>query len=128
LGWKATEVATTNAKSEFLSGILRIAGLPCGEWQSASLSDRINVLILGDFVKAIRASDIGSYLYCRRAWWYRRNGFESINQAELAAGTDLHRSHGRKVIVAGFYRTLAMVILLIALVLLAAYGTSLLFK
>ena len=79
-------------------------------------------------MKAIRASDIGSYLYCRRAWWYRRNGFESINQAELAAGTDLHRAHGRKVIAAGLYRTLAMVILLIALVLLAVYGTSLLFK
>jgi CRISPR/Cas system-associated exonuclease Cas4 (RecB family) len=79
-------------------------------------------------MKAIRASDIGSYLYCRRAWWYRRNGFESINQAELAAGTDLHRAHGRKVIAAGLYRTLAMVILLIALVLLAAYGTSLLIK
>jgi CRISPR/Cas system-associated exonuclease Cas4 (RecB family) len=79
-------------------------------------------------VKAIRASDIGSYLYCRRAWWYRRNGYESINQAELAAGTDLHRAHGRTVIAAGLYRGLAMVILLIALVLLAVYGTSLLFK
>jgi len=79
-------------------------------------------------MKAIRASDIGSYLYCRRAWWYRRNGFESINQAELAAGTELHRAHGRKVIAAGLYRTLAMVILLIALVLLTGYGTSLLLK
>ncbi|MGC1377371.1 MAG: hypothetical protein WA821_14160 [Anaerolineales bacterium] len=79
-------------------------------------------------MKAIRASDIGSYLYCRRAWWYRRNGFESINQAELAAGTELHRAHGRKVIAAGLYRTLAMVILLIALVLLTWYGTSLLLK
>lgn len=79
-------------------------------------------------MKTIRASEIGSYLYCRRAWWYRRNGFESINQAEMAAGTELHRAHGRTVIAAGLYRTLAMLILLIALVLLAVYGTSLLLK
>jgi CRISPR/Cas system-associated exonuclease Cas4 (RecB family) len=79
-------------------------------------------------VKAIRASDIGSYLYCRRAWWYRRNGYESINQAELAAGTDLHRAHGRTVIAAGLYRALGMLIFLVALVLLAVYGTSLLVK
>jgi len=37
-------------------------------------------------MKPIRASDIGSYLYCRRAWWYRLNGQESVNQAEMAAG------------------------------------------
>jgi len=79
-------------------------------------------------MKAIRASDIGSYLYCRRAWWYHHNGFESANQAELTAGTALHRAHGRKVIAAGLYQGLAMAILLAALVLLVGYGTSLLFK
>ena len=35
----------------------------------------------------IRSSDIGNYLYCRRAWWYRKQGIESDNRAELAAGT-----------------------------------------
>ena len=39
-------------------------------------------------MSVIRSSDIGSYLYCRRAWWYKKQGVESINQAELAAGTD----------------------------------------
>ena len=72
-------------------------------------------------MKAIRASDIGTYLYCRRAWWYRLHGYESINQAELAAGTDLHRAHGRKVISAGLLRSLAVLLLLAALVLLTAY-------
>jgi hypothetical protein len=75
-------------------------------------------------MKAIRASDIGSYLYCRRAWWYRRNGFESINQAELAAGTDLHRAHGRKVIAAGLVGSVAWLVLLAALALLAIYATT----
>ena len=77
-------------------------------------------------MKAIRASDIGTYLYCRRAWWYRLHGYESINQAELAAGTDLHRAHGRKVLSAGLMRTLAVLLLLIAVALLAGYLTGLL--
>jgi CRISPR/Cas system-associated exonuclease Cas4 (RecB family) len=79
-------------------------------------------------MKTIRASDIGSYLYCRRAWWYRINNYESVNQAELAAGTELHRTHGRAVFTAGLYRTIAMLLLLGALVFLVGYGTVMLFK
>ena len=75
-------------------------------------------------MKPIRASEIGSYLYCRRAWWYRLNGQESVNQAEMAAGTDLHRQHGRKVLAAGFFRTLAFLLLLAACVLLTWFGLS----
>jgi CRISPR/Cas system-associated exonuclease Cas4 (RecB family) len=76
----------------------------------------------------IRASEIGSYLYCRRAWWYRKQGVESENQAEMATGTELHRQHGRKVIAAGLLRTLGFVLLLAALVLLVAALTSSLLK
>ena len=71
----------------------------------------------------IRSSDIGNYLYCRRAWWYRKEGYESENQAELASGTALHRKHGRKVIAAGLYRILGFILILIALTLLVAYCT-----
>ena len=69
----------------------------------------------------IRASEIGSYLYCRRAWWYRKQGVESENKAELATGTELHRRHGRQVLAAGLLRTLSLVLLLIALTLFVAY-------
>ena len=72
----------------------------------------------------IRSSDIGNYLYCCRAWWYRKQGYESANQAELASGTELHRKHGRKVMVAGLARTLGFVLLLAALVLLVSYCTA----
>jgi CRISPR/Cas system-associated exonuclease Cas4 (RecB family) len=75
-------------------------------------------------MKTIRASDIGSYLYCRRAWWYRLNGQESANRAEMAAGTELHRRHGRQVLAAGFFRSLAWLALLVALVLGAVYLTN----
>ena len=74
-------------------------------------------------MQVIRSSDIGNYLYCRRAWWYRRQGFESENQAELASGTELHRKHGRKVLAAGLMRGLGFLLLLLALILLVAYCT-----
>lgn len=74
-------------------------------------------------MRVIRSSEIGNYLYCRRAWWYRQQGFESANQAELATGTELHRKHGRKVLAAGLLRTSGFLVLLLALVLVVAYCT-----
>ena len=72
----------------------------------------------------IRSSDIGNYLYCRRAWCYKKQGFESDNQAELASGTEIHRQHGRKVLVSSLSRTLGLVLLFVALILLVAYCTA----
>lgn len=72
----------------------------------------------------IRASDIGNYLYCRRAWWYKKQGVESENKAELAAGTELHHKHGRKVLAASLARTVGLILLLVALALLVAYCTA----
>lgn len=72
----------------------------------------------------IRASEIGSYLYCRRAWRYRKQGVESENQTELAAGTELHRQHGRKALSALLLRTFGMVLLLAAILLLVAFCTA----
>jgi CRISPR/Cas system-associated exonuclease Cas4 (RecB family) len=72
-------------------------------------------------MRPIRSSEIGNYLYCRRAWWYRKTGVPSENLTELAAGTDLHRQHGRKVIVASLTRSLGLILLLLATVLLVAY-------
>ena len=74
-------------------------------------------------MRTLRASEIGSYLYCRRAWWYHLKGHESQNRAELAAGFSLHRQHGRKVFVSGAIRILAMLAMLAALVLAVSYCT-----
>ncbi len=71
-----------------------------------------------------RSSDIGSYLYCRRAWWYRKQGIESENRAELAAGTELHQKHGRQVLASSLTRTVGFILLMIAIVLLVAYCTA----
>jgi hypothetical protein len=75
-------------------------------------------------MRTLRASEIGSYLYCRRAWWYHLKGHESQNQSELAAGTSLHRKHGRKVFISGALQILAMIAVLAALVLIASYCTA----
>lgn len=75
-------------------------------------------------MSVIRSSDIGSYLYCRRAWWYRKQGVESENQAELAAGTELHQQHGRQVLASSLNRTLGFILLMIALIIIVAYCTA----
>jgi len=75
-------------------------------------------------MRTIRASEVGTYLYCARAWWYRQQGVESANQAEMMSGTELHRQHGRTVIASGLTRVLAVILLLVALALLVAYCSA----
>ncbi|MBI4769661.1 MAG: Dna2/Cas4 domain-containing protein [Chloroflexi bacterium] len=69
--------------------------------------------------RIIRASEIGEYVYCKRAWWLRAQGYQPANVRELAAGTTLHERHGRAVIASGCLRSLAYLLLLAALALLA---------
>lgn len=76
-------------------------------------------------MRPIRASEISSFLYCKRAWWYQRKGTVSTNVEELAEGTELHFKHGRAVLASGIIRTLAYGILLIALVLFTIFATNL---
>ena len=72
----------------------------------------------------IRSSDIGTYLYCHRAWWYKKQGIESANQTELATGTELHVKHAREVLASGITRVVGLILLMIALVMLVAYCTA----
>ncbi len=75
-------------------------------------------------MKTIRASELGTYLYCARAWSYDRQGIDSTNQTEMNTGTELHRQHGRKVLASSLTRTLALILFLVALTLLVAFCTS----
>lgn len=76
----------------------------------------------------LKASDVGAYLYCKRAWWYRKRGVESENQAELATGTDLHLRHGRQVMAAGLLQAVGFALLLAAIVLILLQLTPLLLR
>jgi hypothetical protein len=54
---------------------------------TCSLSDRI-----------IRASEIGQYDFCAKAWWLGSiDGVQPANIRELQAGTIAHEQHGRQV-------------------------------
>lgn len=72
----------------------------------------------------LRASEINTYLYCQRAWWYQRTGAESQNLAKMAAGTQLHYRHSKTVLRAHMVRLLGYLLLLGALLLTAIYLTA----
>lgn len=72
-------------------------------------------------MRTIRASEIGTFLFCRRAWWYQHKDVPSENQEELAIGTEIHRQHGRSVVAAGCLRTIAAGLLMASIVLLVIH-------
>ena len=73
-------------------------------------------------MKTVRASEIGTYLYCKRALWYHLQGVPSENKVELLSGSELHERHGRSVIASGCLKIFAYLLFLSALVILVLYG------
>lgn len=70
-------------------------------------------------MKTIRASEVGEYVYCARAWWLRRAlGLEPAGQARRDWGTTLHARHGRAVVASGALLALGAMLLVVAVVLI----------
>lgn len=70
----------------------------------------------------VRASELGQYAFCARAWWFARvQGYPPENVAALRLGTTRHRLHGRRVEGYHLLRRVALLFLLLAVVLLAAW-------
>lgn len=46
----------------------------------------------------VRASEIGSFIYCARAWWLHRvKGYQPDNVTDLERGDAVHLAHGRTI-------------------------------
>ena len=75
----------------------------------------------GDRKDYVRASGMGEYVFCARAWWLRREGVTPTRGGEArAAGTRWHESHGRTVLRARRLRLVSAVCIYLALALAAA--------
>lgn len=74
-------------------------------------------------MRTIRASEIGTFLYCKRAWWYLIQGISPDNQEVLAQGEEFHRRHSRRLLWARLLRLAGWAALLAAIILLAVFLT-----
>jgi hypothetical protein len=72
-------------------------------------------------MRTIRASEIGTYQFCQRAWWYGNQGEQPDNIAQMEAGSEIHYRHSHSVIKGGCLRTIAYGLMLLALALLIAH-------
>ena len=73
-------------------------------------------------VRVIRASEIGEYNYCSRAWWYKHVAKLAPGgevPARLEAGSEAHKRHGRAVVLSARLRIMGAALLIIGLVVLA---------
>jgi CRISPR/Cas system-associated exonuclease Cas4 (RecB family) len=71
-----------------------------------------------DHQRFVNASELNDFLYCRRAWAFRRAGAASAREPERQAGTAYHVQHGEKVATGERTGMLSRALLVIGAVLL----------
>jgi hypothetical protein len=79
-------------------------------------------------MRTIRASEISAFIFCQRAWWYRRQGIEPINRAEMSAGSQYHEEQGKIARSAIVLQAAAWVLLFAVVVLISLYLASQAFR
>jgi hypothetical protein len=66
--------------------------------------------------KWTNASELGEYLYCHRAWWYKNiRSLKSANARRMQSGTKFHARHDRRVRRLPWLRSLAYVLIFVAI-------------
>jgi len=71
--------------------------------------------------RTIRASEIGTFIFCQRAWWYQRQKVKPLNQDELADGSDFHDNHYYQTRSMSSLSTAGWILILVALVVLSIH-------
>jgi len=75
--------------------------------------------------RIIRASEIGQYDFCAKAWWLHSvEGLPSANVREMQIGQAAHERHGRQVNRAGLLQQGAVLLLIAGIILLAIFLLS----
>jgi hypothetical protein len=69
--------------------------------------------------KWTNASELGEYLYCRRAWWFKNiHGLKSANIRRMQSGSRFHVTHGKRVRRLPWLRGLAYALIFISILIL----------
>lgn len=75
--------------------------------------------------RVIRASEIGRFAYCRRAWYLESVlHLPSANVAYLEAGTESHRRHGKQVYLALVLQRVGIALAVVGILALAAWAIA----
>ena len=65
----------------------------------------------------ISASEIGDYLFCHRAWWYRLRGFVSTQREAMDKGTVAHEQLAQDVQAVAHSKRLAQKLIVVGIIL-----------
>jgi CRISPR/Cas system-associated exonuclease Cas4 (RecB family) len=49
-------------------------------------------------MRPIKVSEINTFVFCQRAWWYRQQNAGSQNQPEMDFGSNFHQQDGKKIL------------------------------
>jgi hypothetical protein len=75
-------------------------------------------------MRTIRASEICSFIFCQRAWWYQREGVEPVNRTEMSAGSQFHEQQGNIARSAILLQIFAWILVILAVLGLAIFLTT----
>lgn len=72
-------------------------------------------------MKIIRASELNTYKYCQRAWWYQKKGYIPDNLSILQDGEELHHRHGQSLFITRILKFLAYGLITVGFLLVIIY-------
>jgi len=78
-------------------------------------------------MKTVLSSEIGTYVFCQRAWWYQQSGYPQENLDALASGKKVHERHGRSLVLNRYLIAAGLIFLFLGILLTFIYASSLIF-